>query len=62
MNLSLAVSKTITNRLFLTIDADNLLNTSRLFGSNGVVTSPEFGIPNQALNPRHLELTIRYSF
>jgi hypothetical protein len=62
MNLSLAVSKTIANRLVITIDSDNLLNTSRLFGSNGVVTSPVFGMPNQALNPRRLEFTIRYSF
>jgi Carboxypeptidase regulatory-like domain len=62
VNVNLAVSKTIAKYLTVMIDAENLLNSSRLFGSNGVVTSPVFGIPRKALNPRRLELTIRVTF
>jgi hypothetical protein len=62
MNVRLALSKVIATRVLVTIDVDNLLNTSRFFGSNGIVTSPVFGLPNQALNPRRIELTIRYGF
>jgi hypothetical protein len=58
----LSLSKSMLKGLTVTVDAANLLNTTRLVGSNGVLTSPVFGMPNRALNGRRLELTIRYGF
>jgi Carboxypeptidase regulatory-like domain len=62
LTVDLSVSKTIAKGLVVAFDAQNLPNHSRLFGTNGIVTAPLFGIPNQALNGRRLELTIRYGF
>jgi hypothetical protein len=62
VNVSVAVSKNIGDVIVVTGDVENLLNTRRLFGSNGVLTSPTFGVPNQAQNARRVELTVRYSF
>jgi Carboxypeptidase regulatory-like domain len=62
VTVDLTVSKTIAKGLVVAVDAQNLPNRSRLFGTNGIVTSPLFGMPNQALNGRRLELTIRYGF
>ena len=62
VTVDLSVSKAITRGLMVTIDAQNLPNFSRLFGTNGIVTTPVFGMPNQALTGRRLELTIRYGF
>ena len=62
VNVNLAVSKNVSDEVAVTVDAENLLNTRLLYGSNGVLTSPAFGMPNQAKNARRLELTVRYSF
>jgi hypothetical protein len=62
VTVDLSVSKTIAKGLVVAVDAQNLPNHSRLFGANGIVTAPLFGMPNQALNGRRLELTIRYGF
>jgi Carboxypeptidase regulatory-like domain len=62
VTVNLSVSEIILDDLIVTIDADNVLNTRRLIRSNGVLTSPEFGQPNQALNGRRLLLTVRYGF
>lgn len=62
VNVNLAVSKNVYDQVAVTVDAENLLNANLLYGSNGVLTSPTFGIPNQAKNARRVELTIRYSF
>jgi hypothetical protein len=56
------VSKDLFDDVAVTVDAENLLNALLLYGSNGVLTSPTFGLPNQAKNARRLELTVRYSF
>jgi hypothetical protein len=60
--VNVAVTKSIGQRFYFTVNVENVFNAHRLFASNGVVTSPVFGLPNQALNPRHVEFTIRYSF
>lgn len=62
LNVNLSVTKTIEERFWVTVVVENVLNTSRLFASNGVLTSAVFGMPNQALNPRRLELIFRYVF
>ena len=62
VTVDLSVSKTIAKGLVVAVDAQNLPNHSRLFGTNGIVTAPLFGMPNQALNGRRLEVTIRYGF
>jgi len=60
--VNLSVSQSFAKRLVFTFDADNLLNNLRLVKSNGVLTSPTFGMPNQALNGRRLLLSLRYGF
>jgi hypothetical protein len=62
VNMNLAVTKAIGQWVFVSVDVENLFNAGRLFASNRVVTSPVFGLPNQALNPRRLEFTVRFSF
>jgi hypothetical protein len=61
-NVDLAISKSLHKGLTITADSENLLNMDRFVRLNGVLTSPVFGMPNQALNARRLELTIRYGF
>jgi hypothetical protein len=61
VNLQLALSKTLKG-ITVTAFADNLLNTPRLVRFNGVLTSPVFGLPNQALNARRIELTVGMGF
>jgi hypothetical protein len=61
-NITVALSKIFAKRVIVSVDVENLLNSNRLFASNGVVTSPVFNQPSQALNPRRLELSVRYSF
>jgi hypothetical protein len=60
--VSLTLSKTFPKAITIVVDIENLLNAARLFGTNGVITSPSFGLPNQALNGRRFELGIRYNF
>jgi hypothetical protein len=62
VNVRLAVSKTLPKGVMVTAYADNLLNTPRLVRYNGVLTSPVFGMPNQALNARRIELTVGVGF
>jgi len=61
-NITVALSKIFAKRVIVSVDVENLLNSNRLFASNGVVTSPVFNLPSQALNPRRLELSVRYGF
>jgi hypothetical protein len=61
-DVDLSISKSLLKGLTITADGENLLNTDRFVRLNGVLTSPVFGMPNQALNARRLELTIRYGF
>jgi hypothetical protein len=60
--VSLTLSKTFQQAITIVIDSDNLLNGTRLFDTNGVITSPSFGLANRALNGRRFELGIRYDF
>jgi hypothetical protein len=62
VSMNLSISQTFAKRLVFTLDADNLLNNRRLVRSNGVLTSPTFGQPNQALNGRRLLFSFRYGF
>jgi hypothetical protein len=56
------LSQTLWKNLVVTLDAANALNHPRYVKSTGVLTSTTFGAPNQALNARRLELTIRFGF
>jgi hypothetical protein len=60
--MNLSVSQTIAKSVIIAVDADNVLNNRNVIKSNGVLTSPTFGEPNQALNGRRLLLSVRYSF
>jgi hypothetical protein len=62
VNVELAVSRSFLKGMTITGYAENLLNTSRFVQLNGVLTSPVFGTPNQALNARRFELTVRFGF
>jgi Carboxypeptidase regulatory-like domain len=62
VSVALAISKALWQGVTISADAENLLNTVRFVNVNGVLTSPVFGMPNQALNGRRLELSIRYGF
>jgi hypothetical protein len=62
INVDLALTKELFAGFYVTADVENLLNASRLTGSNGVITSPVFGLPNRALSARRFELTLRYGF
>jgi hypothetical protein len=62
VTLSLNASKVLFKGLMITVNADNLLNTTRLAGTDSILTSPTFGIPNRALDGRHVELGLRYNF
>ena len=44
------------------ISAANIINRVNFADFNGVVTSPRFGQPNRALNPRRVELSARFAF
>ena len=46
----------------LGVNAENLTNRVNFADFNGVVTSPLFGTANRALNPRRIELTVRFAF
>jgi hypothetical protein len=60
-NVNLAVFKKI-KALSVTVDAENVLNIKRYTALNGVLISPVFGLPSQALNARRFELAIRLGF
>jgi hypothetical protein len=48
--------------LTVSVRANNLLNHPTFGNPSGVLTSPYFGIPNTAFNPRRVELQMRFSF
>jgi hypothetical protein len=60
--LNLSVTQMVMEGVSVTIDAENLTNHPRFIRTDGVLTSPTFGTPNQALSGRHLVLTVRASF
>ncbi len=49
-------------RLTFSIEANNLLNHTNFGAFNGVITSPLFGRPNSADDPRRINLGVRFSF
>jgi len=59
--VNLSVSRSIASLVIATVDVENLLNNYRFNRSNGILTSPTFGHPNQALNGRRIILTLRYT-
>jgi hypothetical protein len=62
ITINLNVSQTFPGNIILAIDADNLFNNRRLVRSNGVLSSPLFGVPNLALDGRRLLFSLRYGF
>jgi Carboxypeptidase regulatory-like domain len=62
ITVNLNVSQTFFKNIILSIDADNLFNNRRLIRSNGVLSSPLFGVPNLALDGRRLLFSLRYGF
>jgi hypothetical protein len=62
VTVDLSVTQSPFRNFFIGVDAENVLNHPRLTNSNNVVTSPQFGVPNQALNARRFEFTLRYGF
>ena len=48
--------------VILTVSAENVTNRANFADFNGVITSPLFGLPNRALNPRRIELAARFGF
>ena len=49
-------------RLTFRIEASNLLNHTNFGAFNGVISSPLFGRPNSADDPRRINLGVRFSF
>jgi hypothetical protein len=62
MAVDVTATKTLSQRVSMMVDVQNLFNRSRLFGTTGVLASPMFGTPNQALSGRRVWLTVRYGF
>jgi len=62
ITIDLSATQTLATGVTLTVDLQNLLNADRLYGTNGVLTAPLFGVPNQALNGRRLWLALRFAF
>jgi len=60
--LNLSVTQTLLDGVSITLDAENLINHARFIKSDGVLTSPTFGMPIQALSGRQLLLIIRAGF
>ena len=48
--------------MIVNASAENITNRTNFAEFNGVVTSPLFGRPNRALNPRRIELSARFGF
>jgi Carboxypeptidase regulatory-like domain len=62
VTVNLSATYSMAEGLYFTLDVDNLLNSTRISKSNGVLTSPTFGMPVQALDGRRLLLSVRYGF
>jgi hypothetical protein len=48
--------------LIVSANVENVTNHINFVDFNGVVTSPLFGTPNRALNPRRVEIAARFGF
>jgi len=62
VDLSLHASKSVVRGLVVSASANNVLNRTNLSGFNGVVTSPVFGEAKRALDPRRVQLDLRFTF
>ena len=66
VRLDLRISKTFPlvggATINFSANGENVLNRANVAGFNGVLTSPVFGQPNRALNPRRIEFGTRISF
>jgi hypothetical protein len=64
--IRLASASTTTDRsaryVVLTVSAENITNRVNFADFNGVVTSPRFAMANRALNPRRIEVGVRFGF
>ncbi|HJZ73897.1 MAG TPA: carboxypeptidase-like regulatory domain-containing protein [Vicinamibacterales bacterium] len=60
--LNLSVTQSVVQGVSVTVDAENLMNRARYIRSDGVLTSPTFGLPNQALSGRRLLVIITGGF
>ena len=49
-------------QLNLYVAASNLTNHNNYVGYSGVITSPFFGQPTNVMNPRKVELGVRFGF
>lgn len=49
-------------RIELYLSAQNLLNRANYVGYSGVITSPFFGQPTNVMNPRKLQMGLRFGF
>ena len=49
-------------RLEVYLSGQNLLNRANYVGYSGVITSPFFGQPTNVMNPRRLQLGVRFGF
>jgi hypothetical protein len=65
VRVDLNVTKSLpigTAQLYMSVDVENLFNRANFAGINGVLTSPSFGRPNVALNPRRASVSGGFSF
>ncbi len=62
LHLSRAFAVVPGASFYIAADVDNVLNSALYAGVNGVLTSPAFGTPNVALNPRRVLLSTGFSF
>ncbi|NQW04619.1 MAG: hypothetical protein HQ485_11400, partial [Acidobacteria bacterium] len=49
-------------RIEFYLSGQNLLNRANYVGYSGVVTSPFFGQPTTVMNPRKVQMGIRFGF
>ena len=52
----------VGGQVVLGVDAQNLLNNSRLIDYNGILISPVFGEPNRGLDGRRIEVSLKFNF
>jgi hypothetical protein len=62
ISIDMSATQTLAKGVTLTVDLQNVLNAHRLYGTDGVLTGPLFGVPNQALNGRRRWLSLQYAF
>ena len=49
-------------RIELYLSGQNLLNRANYVGYSGVITSPFYGQPTNVMNPRRLQMGVRFGF